>query len=430
MRYFFLLVFFSANFYAQSNGSVIGKLTNNELLKYPIDSINIKIKRTSEEVFSDDEGLFKFTNLREGIHTLILKTSKVNSIELPILVVPNKTTIVYASLDSVNNTLDEIIIHLKHNVSDEGSLFWPYYCSLNNFDSYNNINYNGHILKDSLLVENTELAASYQLNYDSYKYGDEVNYSYLRDTLYSRVSEIQDDSLDLGNLKLSETILNNIKKIEEELPSEYAEFFFNYFLWLVTENDKDKEYTKNLKWDYLGSSSEILSDYTKNLNLIYSLKLRYSDEASTENFTKTIKVNEILQKVIQMGMLIQSLEDRLSSIEFTVKFPRKKIYLSSVFEKLSELHFHVLELERLISNNQNRFLKSDFTKTKRFISHIKKIKHVINEAKFVPNDLNDSNDIDLMSFRVRNIIDFIELKRNFFNVGDEVINIIQRINSD
>ena len=65
------LVFFTSILFAQSTGSISGKLTDKEYNNEPLAFANVLIKGTTIGVTSDFDGLYTFDELEPGSYTII-----------------------------------------------------------------------------------------------------------------------------------------------------------------------------------------------------------------------------------------------------------------------------------------------------------------------------------------------------------------------
>ena len=110
MRYFIILfvLLLSAISYSQNTVSVIGNITDNEIINEPLLYANVSIKGTSIEATTDENGLFVFDNLKEGTYTLVCSFIGYETKELNVEVKSDKTAAVNLALNPTSFSFDEI----------------------------------------------------------------------------------------------------------------------------------------------------------------------------------------------------------------------------------------------------------------------------------------------------------------------------------
>lgn len=110
MRQFilFFALLFSGISFAQNTGSIIGVVLDEESFNEPLIYASVTIEGTTQEVFSDENGLFHFDNLTEGNHTLLFNFVGYESKKLNVEVVTNKPTNVSASLMAKTLSLNDL----------------------------------------------------------------------------------------------------------------------------------------------------------------------------------------------------------------------------------------------------------------------------------------------------------------------------------
>ncbi len=106
-----LSILFSSIFsYAQTTGSVVGKLTDKEYNDEPLAFANVLIKSTTKGTTSDIDGLYEIADLTPGTYTLVFSFVGYETQEIPVTVVANKVTQVNVPMGASAASLDEIVI--------------------------------------------------------------------------------------------------------------------------------------------------------------------------------------------------------------------------------------------------------------------------------------------------------------------------------
>ena len=95
--------------YAQSTGSIVGKLTDKDYNDEPLSFANVFIKGTSKGTTSDFDGLYELANLEPGTYTVVYSFVGYETIEMPnVTVEANKVTTINVPMGASAAALDEI----------------------------------------------------------------------------------------------------------------------------------------------------------------------------------------------------------------------------------------------------------------------------------------------------------------------------------
>ena len=106
-----LLVLITSTFtFAQSTGSVVGKLIDKEYNNEPLAFANVLIKGTATGTTSDFDGLYGFDNLEVGAYTLVFSFVGYETQEISITIIAGKVTELNIPMSASAASLDEIII--------------------------------------------------------------------------------------------------------------------------------------------------------------------------------------------------------------------------------------------------------------------------------------------------------------------------------
>ncbi|WP_034042736.1 carboxypeptidase-like regulatory domain-containing protein [Wocania ichthyoenteri] len=103
----FLVTAFS---FAQHTGSVTGYVLDNESNNAPLIYAKVLIKETGSEVLSDEKGLFKFENLKDGNYTLVSSFVGHETKALEVQVESGKAIKVKISLGASSVSLEELML--------------------------------------------------------------------------------------------------------------------------------------------------------------------------------------------------------------------------------------------------------------------------------------------------------------------------------
>lgn len=98
----------SAFSYAQS--SVNGKITDLESNNSPLMFANISIKETGVKTTTDEKGLYKFNNLKDGSYTLVYSFAGYETKETKIEVISGKHNNVNIALEASTLSLDDLML--------------------------------------------------------------------------------------------------------------------------------------------------------------------------------------------------------------------------------------------------------------------------------------------------------------------------------
>lgn len=96
--------------YAQTTGSVVGKLTDKEYNNEPLPFANVLIKGTTKGTTSDIDGLYSLENLDPGAYTLMFSFVGYETQEIPVTIVAGKVTEVNVPMGASAASLDEVVI--------------------------------------------------------------------------------------------------------------------------------------------------------------------------------------------------------------------------------------------------------------------------------------------------------------------------------
>ncbi len=96
--------------YAQTKGSVVGKLTDKEYNNEPLAFANVLIKGTTTGTTSDFDGLYSFENLDPGNYVLSFSFVGYETQEIPVTIVAGKVTEVNVPMGASAASLDEVVI--------------------------------------------------------------------------------------------------------------------------------------------------------------------------------------------------------------------------------------------------------------------------------------------------------------------------------
>ncbi len=96
--------------FAQSTGSVVGKLIDKEYNNEPLAFANVLIKGTTTGTTSNFDGLYKFENLTPGVYTLVFSFVGYETQEIAVTIVAEKETELNVSMGASAASLDETVI--------------------------------------------------------------------------------------------------------------------------------------------------------------------------------------------------------------------------------------------------------------------------------------------------------------------------------
>ena len=112
-RIIFLSAFFISTFaFAQKASSISGVLMDAELNNEPLKFAKVSIKETGKEVFTDENGVFKFENLTEGTYTLEYSFVGYETQEAKSKISNDKKTLITIFLSASTVSFDDILLTL------------------------------------------------------------------------------------------------------------------------------------------------------------------------------------------------------------------------------------------------------------------------------------------------------------------------------
>ncbi|GAA4279961.1 TonB-dependent receptor [Gaetbulibacter aestuarii] len=117
-----LIVLITSFSFAQSTGSIVGKLIDKEYNNEPLAFANVLIKGTTKGTTSDFDGLYSFENLTPGAYTLIFSFVGYTTQEIPVTVTAGKVTEVNVTMSASAASLDEVVITTTTRKESETAL--------------------------------------------------------------------------------------------------------------------------------------------------------------------------------------------------------------------------------------------------------------------------------------------------------------------
>ncbi|SFC89282.1 carboxypeptidase-like regulatory domain-containing protein [Algibacter pectinivorans] len=108
------LFFISALSYAQNSGSISGSLLDAESNYEPLTLATVILKETGAKVLCNDEGYFKFDNLKNGKYTLVSSFIGYETKETIITVASNASNI-NLTLSARTITLEDLVTTMAGN---------------------------------------------------------------------------------------------------------------------------------------------------------------------------------------------------------------------------------------------------------------------------------------------------------------------------
>lgn len=114
MRYIIILSAFlvSSLSFAQKTSSISGVLMDAESNRVPLKYGKVSIKETGKEVFTDENGLFKFENIKEGTYTLTYSFVGYETKESKTKITFGKNNHITMSLSTSRLSFDDILLAL------------------------------------------------------------------------------------------------------------------------------------------------------------------------------------------------------------------------------------------------------------------------------------------------------------------------------
>ena len=109
---FIATLFVTALSFAQQTGSIHGHLLDIESNNAPLLYAKVIIKETGAEVLSDEKGVFKFENLKEGRYTLVSSFVGYETKESTVKVIDGKSINVKLHLKADSISLDDLMLTL------------------------------------------------------------------------------------------------------------------------------------------------------------------------------------------------------------------------------------------------------------------------------------------------------------------------------
>lgn len=110
MRHFVILfvLLVSTLSFSQNTVSIIGNITDNDVINEPLLYANVSIKGTSIEVNTDENGFFVFDNLKEGTYTLVCSFIGYETQELNVDIKSGRTASVNLALNPTSFSFSEL----------------------------------------------------------------------------------------------------------------------------------------------------------------------------------------------------------------------------------------------------------------------------------------------------------------------------------
>ncbi|MFD2725119.1 carboxypeptidase-like regulatory domain-containing protein [Hyunsoonleella rubra] len=119
MKYTIVILAFliSALSFGQS-GAIKGNLSDLESNNEPLMFAKVSIKENGVETMTDENGAFKFENLKDGTYTLVYSFVGYETVEKQINVLSGNTIATKATLKASSISLDELMLTLASNDED------------------------------------------------------------------------------------------------------------------------------------------------------------------------------------------------------------------------------------------------------------------------------------------------------------------------
>ncbi len=105
-----IAIFISVYSFSQSNNSISGKLTDTESNSVPLVFANVIIKETGAKTTTNEKGLYKFENLKEGSYTLTYNFTGYETKEINIEVVSGTSKHINLALQASTLSLDDLML--------------------------------------------------------------------------------------------------------------------------------------------------------------------------------------------------------------------------------------------------------------------------------------------------------------------------------
>lgn len=109
MKYFlFTLFLFTALFASAQSGAINGKITDAEEGNNPLLFAKVTIKETGAKVMTDEHGVFKFENIKDGTYTLVCSFTGYDTKEVKTEISSKKPTQITLALGASTLSLDDL----------------------------------------------------------------------------------------------------------------------------------------------------------------------------------------------------------------------------------------------------------------------------------------------------------------------------------
>jgi hypothetical protein len=102
------MVLFVTMFASAQNGTINGKITDAEEGNNPLLFAEVTIRETGVRVMTDEKGVFKFNNIKEGSYTLVCSFTGYETKEIKAEVNSKNTNAVILSLGASALSLDDL----------------------------------------------------------------------------------------------------------------------------------------------------------------------------------------------------------------------------------------------------------------------------------------------------------------------------------
>ena len=103
-----LLVFQPSNAFAQGNGSISGKVFDENGRTVP--GVNVSLKNADKNAVTDGDGNFKFSNVAAGVYTMIASSIGYSAVEKEISIAAGENKIQDLKLATLTESLNEVVI--------------------------------------------------------------------------------------------------------------------------------------------------------------------------------------------------------------------------------------------------------------------------------------------------------------------------------
>jgi hypothetical protein len=114
-----LAILFSSFSFAQSSGSILGIVMDDESYNEPLMYASVAIDGTAIESYTDENGFFQIDNLADGDYILTFSFNGYETKELNVKVSSNQTTNVSASLMARTLAISDLVSLHKENDQQE-----------------------------------------------------------------------------------------------------------------------------------------------------------------------------------------------------------------------------------------------------------------------------------------------------------------------